>query len=116
VNTFLKIPAASHLNSFEQVDETIGFQAVSVEKDLWVCWTLSELFSLGGIGKHLTFKGGTSLSKTWKLIECFSEDVDLIVDKPRGSVVAGLAKVQSFAPSIFGGRCPWITGRGGGLK
>ncbi len=55
--------------------------AQSVEKDLWVCWTLRELFSLPGVGEHLTFKGGTSLSKAWKLIRRFSEDIDLIVDK-----------------------------------
>ena len=55
--------------------------AQSVEKDLWVCWTLRELFCLPGIGEHLTFKGGTSLSKAWKLIRRFSEDIDLIVDK-----------------------------------
>ena len=36
---------------------------------------------MAGIGEHLTFKGGTSLSKAWKLIERFSEDIDLIVDK-----------------------------------
>ena len=59
----------------------MGLQAVSVEKDFWVCWTLRDLFTLPGIGSHLTFKGGTSLSKAWKLIERFSEDIDLIVDK-----------------------------------
>ena len=59
----------------------MGLQAVSVEKDFWVCWTLRELFSLPGIGEHLTFKGGTSLSKAWKLIERFSEDIDIVVDK-----------------------------------
>ena len=59
----------------------MGLQAVSVEKDFWVCWTLRELFNLHGIGEHLTFKGGTSLSKAWKLIERFSEDIDIIVDK-----------------------------------
>lgn len=59
----------------------MGLQAVSVEKDFWVCWTLRELFTLPGIGEHLTFKGGTSLSKAWKLIERFSEDIDIIVDK-----------------------------------
>ena len=59
----------------------MGLQAVSVEKDFWVCWTLGELFSLPGIGEHLTFKGGTSLSKAWKLIERFSEDIDIVVDK-----------------------------------
>jgi hypothetical protein len=81
MDTFLQItPARRHL-AFQQVDETMGLQAVSVEKDFWVCWTLRELFSLPGIGKHLTFKGGTSLSKAWKLIERFSEDIDIIVDK-----------------------------------
>ena len=39
----------------------MGLQAVSVEKDFWVCWTLRDLFTLPGIGSHLTFKGGTSL-------------------------------------------------------
>jgi predicted nucleotidyltransferase component of viral defense system len=42
---------------------------------------LRALSLLPGIGEHLTFKGGTSLSKAWKLIERFSEDIDLIVDK-----------------------------------
>lgn len=59
----------------------MGLQAVSVEKDFWVCWTLCELFTHPDIGEHLTFKGGTSLSKAWKLIQRFSEDIDIIVDK-----------------------------------
>jgi hypothetical protein len=41
----------------------------------------ARTFSDPDIGGHLTFKGGTSLSKAWKLIERFSEDIDLIVDK-----------------------------------
>jgi predicted nucleotidyltransferase component of viral defense system len=81
VNKFLQISAVRRLNAFRQVDEAIGLQAVSVEKDFWVCWTLRELFLLPGVGEHLTFKGGTSLSKAWKLIERFSEDIDLVVDK-----------------------------------
>ena len=36
---------------------------------------------MSGIGDHLTFKGGTSLSKAWKLIQRFSEDIDIIVNK-----------------------------------
>jgi hypothetical protein len=52
-----------------------------MEKDFWICWTLRELFALPGIGEHLTFKGGTSLSKGWKLIERFSEDLDITVDR-----------------------------------
>ena len=81
MDTFLQLPASRRLLAFQQVDETMGLQAASVEKDFWVCWTLRELFSLPGIGEQLTFKGGTSLSKAWKLIERFSEDIDIIVDK-----------------------------------
>lgn len=67
--------------AFQQVDAEMGLQALSVEKDFWVCWTLRELFAVPDVGSHLTFKGGTSLSKAWKLIERFSEDIDIIVDK-----------------------------------
>lgn len=81
MNAFLQLPAERRRLAFQQVDESMGLQAFSVEKDFWVCWTLRELFTLPGIGEHLTFKGGTSLSKAWKLIERFSEDIDLIVDK-----------------------------------
>lgn len=81
MNAFLELPEARRRAALLQVNEQMGLQAVSVEKDLWVCWTLHELFDLPGIGGHLTFKGGTSLSKAWKLIHRFSEDIDLVVDK-----------------------------------
>ena len=61
--------------------EQLNLNPGGVEKDFWVCWTLRELFSLPGIGEHLTFKGGTSLSKGWKLIERFSEDIDVVIDR-----------------------------------
>ena len=51
-----------------------------VEKDFWVCWTLSRLFAHPGLSRLLMFKGGTSLSKVFNLIERFSEDIDLILD------------------------------------
>ena len=47
----------------------MGLDAASVEKDFWICWTLRELFAKPSISDHLTFKGGTSLSKVWKLIQ-----------------------------------------------
>ncbi len=78
---FLQLPPARRRLAFQQVDEKMGLQAASVEKDFWVCWTLRELFSMPNIGEHLTFKGGTSLSKGWGLIERFSEDIDLVIDK-----------------------------------
>lgn len=64
-----------------KVEAEKRLQAASVEKDFWVCWTLRELFSLPGPGAQMTFKGGTSLSKAWGLIDRFSEDIDIVVDK-----------------------------------
>jgi hypothetical protein len=65
----------------EKVEADMRLPAASVEKDFWVCWTLRELTVLPDVGDHLTFKGGTSLSKGWGLIERFSEDIDIVVDR-----------------------------------
>ena len=59
----------------------LSLSEVAVEKDFWVCWTLRKLFELPEWGSHLTFKGGTSLSKCWNLIERFSEDIDIAIDR-----------------------------------
>lgn len=48
----------------------------AVEKDLWVTAILKALFSLSP-AKYMFFKGGTSLSKGWNLIDRFSEDIDI---------------------------------------
>jgi hypothetical protein len=50
------------------------------EKDFWVCWSLAKLFDDPDIAPKILFKGGTSLSKVFGLIERFSEDIDLILD------------------------------------
>jgi predicted nucleotidyltransferase component of viral defense system len=81
MNAFLNLPISERRLAFQQVESQMGLQAFSVEKDFWVCWALRELFTMPGIGDHLTFKGGTSLSKAWQLIQRFSEDIDIIVDK-----------------------------------
>lgn len=58
----------------------LGTAVQNVEKDFWVCWTLDVLFN--GLQKEnprLLFKGGTSLSKAFGLIDRFSEDIDITV-------------------------------------
>jgi len=57
----------------------VGFQII--EKDFWVCWTLKRLFNLPDMGSQLIFKGGTSLSKAYHIIERFSEDIDVAIDR-----------------------------------
>lgn len=65
---------------FEAVATEKGMTPFAVEKDWWVSRTLEIVFQMD-IAKHLVFKGGTSLSKAWKLIHRFSEDIDLAIDK-----------------------------------
>ena len=65
----------------EQAEEQLDLPAASLEKDYWVCWTLRELFGIPDWGQIITFKGGTSLSKCWSLINRFSEDIDIVIDK-----------------------------------
>ena len=66
---------------FEQAQSLIGLPPASIEKDFWVCWTLWKLFSLTEWSNNLVFKGGTSLSKCWKLIDRFSEDIDIVINR-----------------------------------
>lgn len=65
----------------EEAQSRLGFVPATIEKDFWVCWTLRELFNLPVWGEQLTFKGGTSLSKGWRLISRFSEDIDVVIDR-----------------------------------
>jgi len=81
MDAFLQLSADERREACRVAEQKIVLRAASIEKDFWVCWTLRELFALPGIGQHLTFKGGTSLSKGWKLIERFSEDLDLTIDR-----------------------------------
>src|SRR5262245_17413009 len=81
MDSFIRLSPEERRLACQQVDAQMRLQAVSVEKDFWVCWTLRELFALPEFGDHLTFKGGTSLSKAWKIIQRFSEDIDLVVGK-----------------------------------
>lgn len=52
----------------------------AVEKDWWVTVVLKALFNTS-CGKWLLFKGGTSLSKGWNLINRFSEDIDISIGR-----------------------------------
>ncbi len=77
---WLNIPDSTKRNAYIQIAEQMGMSAFAVEKDWWVCRSLEIIFRMD-IAKHLVFKGGTSLSKAWKLIHRFSEDIDLAIDK-----------------------------------
>lgn len=63
--------------------QQMNIQAIYVEKDYWVTYALHTIFH-DAIGTEAVFKGGTSLSKCYKLIDRFSEDIDLVVLRREG--------------------------------
>ena len=73
-------PPRDRLDLFLATANRIGAPVGNVEKDFWVCWTLNALYHERPAGEpRLLFKGGTSLSKGYDLIKCFSEDIDVTV-------------------------------------
>jgi len=75
-----KLSAQDRSDLFAEAAEQMGIRPSIVEKDFWVCLVLQFLFGEHSLKKHMVFKGGTSLSKAYGLIQRFSEDIDLILD------------------------------------
>jgi hypothetical protein len=103
---FLQLPASDQLEVLQLASERLGRRPAMLEKDVWVVWTLKQLFSLEGQKTdipglrdaqvpRMAFKGGTSLSKVFKAIGRFSEDVDIAFDQ-----TAFETKVNAFADKV----------------
>jgi predicted nucleotidyltransferase component of viral defense system len=65
---------------FRESASRLGMNPAIVEKDFWVCWILKHMFAEPTLKNQMVFKGGTSLSKVFGLIDRFSEDIDLVLD------------------------------------
>jgi Nucleotidyl transferase AbiEii toxin, Type IV TA system len=75
-----KLSTARQQAILEGLASQTGLPAQAIEKDWWVTQCLRAIFRLS-LAEHLIFKGGTSLSKGWGLIDRFSEDIDLSVSR-----------------------------------
>ena len=82
MNKFVLLTHKDKRAYFEVAAANMNVMPQLVEKDFWVCWILKILFSLPEVGAHLTFKGGTSLSKCYNIIKRFSEDIDISIERP----------------------------------
>ena len=87
---------------FEAAARRMALAPAVVEKDFWVCYTLDHLFHRSGFAESMVFKGGTSLSKAFGLIERFSEDIDLIL---AGRPLA--RRAPSYGPIESAMLCDW---------
>lgn len=80
LDTWTRLSTADRADIFTETARQQGLPASVVEKDWWVSLSLRVVFNMD-VGRHLVFKGGTSLSKGWGLIDRFSEDIDLAIDR-----------------------------------
>ena len=88
---FLGLSAKDRLDALGVAADRLGRPAHLLEKDVWVVWAIQQLFG-SPIGANLVFKGGTSLSKAYHIIDRFSEDVDLTFD------------IRALIPDLLEGR------------
>jgi len=84
-----------------------GLPAGAIEKDWWVTLALNAIFKTPW-ADHLVFKGGTSLSKSWGLIDRFSEDIDLVLDRSVLGYADDLSKTKIKA--LRKDSCAFISG------
>jgi len=80
MKNWLKLTKQQQVDLLNQLSVRTGIQAQAIEKDAWVTLILRMIFN-SPIEQYLVFKGGTSLSKAYWLIERFSEDIDIAIDR-----------------------------------
>lgn len=77
---FIDLAPEQQLRLLNQVNAFTNQDQITIEKDWWVTQVLKAIFALP-YAKELSFKGGTSLSKAWEIIDRFSEDIDIAISR-----------------------------------
>lgn len=91
---FIDLSKEDRMDILDRVSSELKIrQREVIEKDWWVTAVLRAMFCLP-YANHLSFKGGTSLSKCWHLIDRFSEDIDIAIDREFLGFSGTLSKTQ----------------------
>ena len=93
MNRYFNSTADEQRMVIQQVANRMILPPQAIEKDVWVTALVQIVFTLPFADK-LVFKGGTSLSKVWNVIERFSEDIDLSIDRQHFGLEGDLTKKQ----------------------
>jgi predicted nucleotidyltransferase component of viral defense system len=93
IKNWLELPEEQQKRYISTIGIESGISAETVEKDWWVTLVLRALFA-SSFAEHISFKGGTSLSKCWNLIERISEDVDIAINREFLGFGGELSKTQ----------------------
>ena len=94
MDKFIALSQEERRAAFQEAANRQGILPTIIEKDFWVCWVLKHIFDHKELSEHITFKGGTSLSKAYRLIERFSEDIDLTISRHAPYVSQGLDPME----------------------
>lgn len=105
---FLKLSEDQRRGIIGVIDYTQGIPEKAVEKDWWVTLTLKALFS-SEYAQYMVFKGGTSLSKCWKLIERFSEDIDIALNSEAFGVKYELNPGKNYVTNLKKKACSFTS-------
>ena len=114
---YFALSNSDKIDALEAGASVLGRPADLLEKDIWVVWALNVLFS-SDIGDHLVFKGGTSLSKAYKAIDRFSEDVDLtydirqiipdLIEDPDNPYPSNRSQAKKWTETVRGRLADWV--------
>lgn len=90
---FTDLSVKDRIDIIDYVSSMTGYRSQIIEKDWWVTSVLRAIFNLK-YSNELSFKGGTNLSKCWKLIRRMSEDVDIAINREFLGFGGSLSKTQ----------------------
>ena len=93
MNKFTDLQEIERIKYIDGLTLQYNLSTVAIEKDWWISAVLRALFALP-YAEHLSFKGGTSLSKCYNIIERFSEDIDIAINREFLGFVGTLSKTQ----------------------
>lgn len=114
---YFSLPDKDKIDALETAASKLGRPPDLLEKDIWVVWALNALFD-SALGESLVFKGGTSLSKVYKAIDRFSEDVDVtydirkiipdLIDDPEKPYPPNRSQAKKWTEAVQGRLSGWI--------
>jgi predicted nucleotidyltransferase component of viral defense system len=104
---FLQLSDNEKIDLINQLHEDSNLPQVIIEKDAWVTAVLRALFALP-YAAHLSFKGGTSLSKCYNLIERFSEDVDIAINREFFGFFGDTFTIKQISKNLRKATCKFI--------
>ena len=99
---------ASRLTSINEASRISGISAKAIEKDWWVTLSLKLVFNTP-YAIHFAFKGGTSLSKGWQLIDRFSEDIDISLSSEAVGIAYAEKPSKTFVEQLRRAGCSFTS-------